>query len=84
MKTVLILLSVILLSGCATRIETATWLGTKPGDPVKRTVVKHTWWTSWLPAFAPMDAHFKDGEFEIITKAVDLPDFPIGTLFDND
>lgn len=80
---ILALLTLVILSGCATRIETATWVGINPTDPIKRTVVKHSWWLG-LPALAPMDSSFKDGEFEVETKAVDLPDFPIRTLFEND
>jgi len=37
-----------------------------------------------LPALAPMDQHFEDGDFVVETKAIDLPDFDFDTLFEED
>lgn len=72
-----------ILSGCATRFDTRTWVSDDPSDPVKHTRVTHSWWMG-LPAIAPMDATFKDGDFVIETKAVNLPTVDIGTLFERD
>jgi len=84
MKTIIAVLALALaLSGCATRVETSTWVATEPEDPVKRTVVKHSWWLG-LPAIAPMDSSIKDGDFEVETKSFNLPTFDIDTLFEKD
>lgn len=74
MSRCIIVFSVLLVSACATRMTSKTYVGRKPGDPVKTTVINHTWWMG-LPALAPMDAGIKDGGFEVNSKAVDLPDF---------
>ncbi len=73
-----------ILSGCATRMETATWVGREDGDPVKLTRVTHAWnlFGLGLPCFAPGDFSVTDGEFKVTSKAVELPD--IGTIWKQD
>lgn len=85
LKVLLLLLpvSAVLLTGCATRFDTKTWIGTEAGEPVKHTRVTHSWWLGF-PAIAPMDATITDGDFSIETKAMNVPTFDIGTLFEND
>jgi len=58
-----------MLSGCATRATIATY--GPAGDLLKTTTVHHSWWLG-LPALAPMDWEFKDGEFSSDCKSVDL------------
>ena len=77
------ILLLLCLTGCATRFETMTWLGTSPDEPIKRTVIKQSWWLG-LPALAPMDVTLNDGDFIIETKAIGLPSFDVGTLFRDD
>jgi len=71
------------LNGSATRFDTSTWVAAEEGEPIKHTRVTHSWWMG-LPAIAPMDASFTDGEFQVETKAVNLPTIDIGTLFERD
>ena len=82
MKAILFI-SGMMAMGCATRMETSTWVSAEAGKPVKRTIVEHTWWLG-LPAFAPGDFKLSDGDFKVESKAVDLPDFNLSGWFEED
>ncbi len=61
-----------LASGCATRMNSATY--DSSGSLIKRTVVTHS--MAWgVPALFPMSGSITDGDFKVETQAVDLPDF---------
>ncbi len=76
--TLFILMSI---TGCATRVTTCTW-GPDPGKNIlKKTTVSHSWWLG-LPAIAPMDSSVKDGEFQVETRAMKVPDGWFGVYRD--
>ena len=81
MRFLLILLTTNLIAGCATRCEVQTYVGELAGDPIKRTVIKHSWWLG-LPALAPMDMEIIDGEFGVKSASVKLPSFGFDSLFE--
>lgn len=79
--SIMVAAGLLTLTGCATQMTSRTYGPDTEKNMLKTTKVKHTWWCG-LPALAPMDASIKDGDFEIESRALKIPDGWFGVVRD--